>query len=354
MGQATLDAPRALALPVMPQGGVPEWAMIARVGSWAGHPLGPERITPEHLRSALEHFRRHYREHGADLPVDYHHASVLAAYGRVERAPAAGWIREVDLRAGDTELWAQVMWTGEAAGAIAARQFRYLSPVLRFGTPDRVTGEGVPMLVHSVALTNTPFLTELPALNEQALCGAPADTSSEGGAAMPIVEQMAAALGRPAEELLQELGLESAEDGRVAQALVANAARARELETQLARVGVLVGALGVPEGADAETMLNAVEALKNEGRRTEAEQLVDAAVERGRIPPAQRAYFLNCALGDLEGTRQCLESLSAVLSPHGAGMPVGEAAHRRELTDAERSVCRQLGLSEEAFLAAER
>ena len=56
--------------------GAPEWVMLARAGAWLGHPATPEVITPERLRSALDYFERHYAAHGADLVVDYHHASV--------------------------------------------------------------------------------------------------------------------------------------------------------------------------------------------------------------------------------------------------------------------------------------
>jgi phage I-like protein len=372
-----------LALPVLPAGEVPEWVMVARVGRWEGHPVGLEHVTPAHLRSALDYFERHYRAHGAELPVDYHHASVLAASGLVDKAPAAGWIRQMDLRADDTQLWARVLWTAEAAQAIAARQFRCLSPVLRFGAPDRVTAQPVAMLVHSVALTNTPFLTELPALNESACAGASvkddagadagaapvanlvagasrsgarpdaAPTDEEGGGAMPILAQMAAALGRPCDELQQELGLESAEDVRVAEGLVACAARSREVETRLAACEAVARALGLPDAADAQAVLNAVGSLVEDRRSREAAQLVDGAVAAGKVPPAQRGYLLGCALADMEGTRRYLDGLAPLLVPCSPATGLAKAGGRRSLTDAERSVCRQLGLSEEAFLAAD-
>jgi len=348
------DACGVCSLPVLPAGEVPEWVMVARVGRWEGHPAGLEHVTPAHLRSALDYFERHYRAHGAELPVDYHHASVLAASGLVDRAPAAGWIRQMDLRADDTQLWARVLWTAEAAQAIAARQFRCLSPVLRFGAPDRVTAQPVAMLVHSVALTNTPFLTELPALNENVALGAPDSALTQEGGAMPILAQMAAALGRPCDELQQELGLESAEDVRVAEGLVACAARSREVETRLAACEAVARALGLPDAADAQAVLNAVGALVEDRRSREAAQLVDGAVAAGKVPPAQRGYLLGCALADMEGTRRYLDGLAPllVLCSPAAALSLSKG-RGRGLTDAERSVCRQLGLSEESFLAAD-
>jgi phage I-like protein len=157
-------------IPETGSGEVPEWVMIARTGRWMGHPQGPEVITPAHLESALDAFNRDYAANGADLVIDYHHASAVVPMG-AERAPAAGWIRQLELRNSGAEIWGRVMWTAEAARAIAAREFRYLSPVVRLGAPDRVSAQPVPMQIHSVALTNTPFMTELQALNSQPTAG---------------------------------------------------------------------------------------------------------------------------------------------------------------------------------------
>jgi phage I-like protein len=143
---ARLDPPGAQA---------PLWVMVLRTGAWLGHPTAPEVVTPEHLHAALDSFARHYQSHGADLVIDYHHGSVLAARTGA-KAPAAGWIRAMELRNDGTELWGRVLWTAEAAAAIGRREFRYLSPVLRFGWPDRVTGKPIALQIHSVALTNTP------------------------------------------------------------------------------------------------------------------------------------------------------------------------------------------------------
>ncbi len=382
----------AAAVP-LPEGQVPEWVMIARTGRWEGHPQGPELIGPEHLGAALDYFRRHYQAHGADLPIDYHHASVLASQGRLAKAPAAGWIRELELRADGSELWGRVLWTSEALADVAARRFRYLSPVFLFGSPDRVSGEPVPMLIHSVALTNTPFLTELRALNEQGaveagpqLAAAGVLFDPQGGEAMPILAQMATVLGVEADKLRSELALDSAEDKAVAQALVAHAARLRELDSRLAAQSEITNALGVPADADAaairhalvtlkasmlapvlaavrarlglpedaqeEAVLNAIEALQQERAGREAAQLVDGAIGAGRIPPSQRAFFLACARQDLESTGRCLNALPPMMAGHSAPALRHAPATQRELTQAELSVCRQLGLSAEAFLKA--
>jgi phage I-like protein len=194
---------------------------------------------------------------------------------------------------------------------------------------------------------------------------------------------MAAVLGKPQEELLCALGIESADDKCVAERLLAHAARLREQESRQAAGPLVANALGLPENADAEAMrdavlalraaapalaslrqrlgladaagpdavLNAVDALCEERDGREAAHLVDAAIQAGRVPPSQRAFFLACARQDPAAARECLNSLPPLMTPvPSVGARCAPAA--RDLTDTERSICRQLAVSAEAFLAA--
>ena len=380
-------APGTVATPLPSGPQAPGWIMLARTGTWLGHPAAPEVITPDRLVSAMRYFDLHHAAHGADVVIDYHHASVVAPQGGM-RAPAAGWIQEMELRAGDTELWGRVLWTAEAACAIARRSYRYVSPVLRFGRPDRVTGEPVAMYVHSVALTNTPFLTELQALNQSAATdGGAHAVSAEGGDDMSLLENLARALDQQPEQVASRLGLDAGEeDEAVALALMANAARATEpeaepeppaLSAQLANaLGVEPDAdatrvraaiirlkapgagleavraqLGVPHGAGHEDICNAIGALQESRRRGEAETLVDEAVAAGRIPPAHRDFYLREAELDIEAAREVINSL-AEWAPAPRGPRAAAAQEDDGLTDVERDVCRQLALSAETFLSA--
>jgi phage I-like protein len=90
--------------------------------------------------------------------VDYEHQTL---YG--DKAPASGWIRHPDgLRVEGEKLYAKIEWTDEAKKTIKKEQYRYLSPVLVPHATDATSGEDIGCLLHSVALTNTPFFTELP------------------------------------------------------------------------------------------------------------------------------------------------------------------------------------------------
>jgi len=381
-------AARAAPLPLSGQArgpaDVPDQVMLARVGTWLGHPRAVEIVDAERLRSARDYFERHYAAHGADLVIDYHHASARPAPGGPS-APAAGWISAMELRAGGEELWGRVQWTTQAANQIAERQYRYLSPVLRFGAPDRVSGEPVPMYIHSVALTNTPFLTELESLNEARAMDGEGESNStpEGGERMSLLEGIAEALDLEPEQVASRLGLQNAisgadepgnTDGTVAEAILALADRQLPVspavanalgvapdadETQVrasiirlkapgAGLEAVRRALGLDGEAAEADVLNAIGELRESRRRDEAARLVDEAVEAGRIPPAHREFYLREALGDLAAAREVINSLPVLT----ARSPQPGRAAGRDLTEDERAVCRQLDLSAEQFLEA--
>lgn len=93
-----------------------------------------------------------------DLPIDWEHATQHRA-SKGESAPAAGWIKQLELRNG--ALWGLVDWTPRASAQVINREYRFLSPVFDFD-PDTTR---IARLV-SAGLTNKPnFL--LTALNHE-------------------------------------------------------------------------------------------------------------------------------------------------------------------------------------------
>jgi len=93
-----------------------------------------------------------------DLPIDWEHATQHRAT-KGEDAPAAGWIKQLEIR--DGALWGFVDWTPRASAQVINREYRFLSPVFDFD-PDTTR---IARLV-SAGLTNKPnFL--LTALNQE-------------------------------------------------------------------------------------------------------------------------------------------------------------------------------------------
>jgi phage I-like protein len=89
------------------------------------------------------------------IPIDDDHQIDLAEKNG-QPAIAAGWIKGMEARADG--IWALAEWTARAREMIAAREFRYLSPVFTHA-PD-----GAVSKVLRAALTNNPNLDQLAAL----------------------------------------------------------------------------------------------------------------------------------------------------------------------------------------------
>jgi hypothetical protein len=124
------------------------WVHVAYSGTWEGHSEGAFTLD----RAAFESCIRAFEEQSNPIPVDYEHASVRD----VAKAPAAGWVQKLELRGDD--LWALVEWTKTAAEEIRSGAYRFSSGVFVFDKPDRKSGAPVACCIHSVALTNTPFV----------------------------------------------------------------------------------------------------------------------------------------------------------------------------------------------------
>lgn len=102
---------------------------------------------------------------GDDLVIDYEHQTIQAK-ANGQPAPAAGWFRSLKWRDGQGVFAANVRWTDKARAMIAAREYRYISPVFTFDTD---TGEV--QRVVGLGLTNTPALSGLTDLAALAVNG---------------------------------------------------------------------------------------------------------------------------------------------------------------------------------------
>lgn len=81
----------------------------------------------------------------------------------IQPAPAAGWFKRMEWREGIGLFATDVRWTDKAKVMIAAREYRYISPVFHYG-PD-----GDVLNLIGLGLTNTPALDGLTDLASIAL-----------------------------------------------------------------------------------------------------------------------------------------------------------------------------------------
>jgi phage I-like protein len=267
------------------------WIQVSKLGEWKGHAAGEFSLEAEHHDSAVSQFGRTAN----DLVLDYEHQSV--SFLPVE-APAAGWISELRVE-DDGALMARVKFTDKAAQYIRSDEYRYTSPVWLFDVPDRENGSPILAELHSVALTNVPFLDGMQpvALSRLTKKEMIMSTTKTRKNATPAGEQALAELqtllGLGSEEELaawvsQNSGalesMASGEGGGEAEMVRAELTRARrDLETKTAALSIAI---------DEKTSLAAeVSAL----RESEARRLVDEAIKEGRASAGQLDALLTLA-----------------------------------------------------------
>ncbi|MBN1839769.1 MAG: hypothetical protein JW802_06975 [Campylobacterales bacterium] len=130
------------------------WLKIGVSGKWEGHSNG----TFELNQATFDQMVSNFEKSGVDIVCDYEHQTL---YGN--RAPASGWIKKtpMSLKSENGELFAKIEWTDSAKAYIESKEYRYLSPVFAPNTTSQVDGTNIGWTLHSVALTNKPFLQEL-------------------------------------------------------------------------------------------------------------------------------------------------------------------------------------------------
>lgn len=135
-------------------GKAPEWIHLIPAGQVVGRD-GREWVndSPQLVLAA-------FAARGVDLPLDLEHSTELKAT-QGEPAPAVGWIKDLQARAG--EIWGRVEWTEDGRNAVESKSYRYVSPVFLF---ERESKRVVSLT--SAGLTNRPNLF-LHALNKQEL-----------------------------------------------------------------------------------------------------------------------------------------------------------------------------------------
>jgi len=113
-----------------------------------------------------------FDEQGIDLPIDYEHQTLGGTYSSPSgQAPAAGWIKRLFAESG-VGLMAEIEWTPQGRERLAAKEYRYLSPVAIIRKTDRKL-----VALHSAALTNKPAIVGMEPIVHRA--GWPGDASSD-------------------------------------------------------------------------------------------------------------------------------------------------------------------------------
>lgn len=290
--------------------------------------------------SSLESMKRQIAQRGVDLVVDYEHQTLSG-----ERAPAAGWVKELLLE--DGQIKARVEWTPPARQYLENKEYRYLSPVVNVRESDRkVTG------LHSLALTNTPAIEGMaPIVNSLTfeggntnmeelikklaeLFGMGEDTTEE-----QLTEQLKACLAE--NKALKAGGQEPSAEA----AVIANKAVCELLGLKAgaptadvsAKIMELKGGAGLAEE---------VKSLKAKLADREADEAVTLALKAGKISPAQRDWAKGYALADPKGF-EAFVAVAPQAVPMGEFLPDDSTVSlkRDTLDEATILACKLAGVS---------
>lgn len=325
-------------------GGVEVWLQLMPAGRVHGRDgRGPfiagDEVAMKRIVAATE-----TRAGSTEIVIDYDHQTVFSAVPGVGgRAPAAGWIRELQVR--PDGIWGRVRWTEAAAAAIKAEEYRYLSPVFLH---DK---SGAVRCLLSAALTNTPNFDLAGAVAARAL---PPETD-----------------GEPMKGVAKALGL--SEDATEEQILVAVAAVLADRAT-LAEVAEAAGKTGASGGDIVAAVQSAVStrvdpakyvpidqhvavqtqlaALQRDTATARATAAVEAAMVAGKVAPASKDWATSYAAQDPAGFAGFVASAPTIVDPAGRGAARGDPAKPGTLDDGELAVCRTLGITVEEFLKA--
>jgi len=261
-------------------------------------PKGDFVVDEESLKSIINDFEGKKN----DIVIDYEHQTLADP---PVAAPAAGWIKKL-INKGRDGLWAVVEWTEKARQMIAAREYKYISPVFL----KRVSDNKVLKLINA-ALTNLPNIDGMVPLVNKAT-----KIEKEEG---------------HMKELLKTLGLP--EDAKEEEAILA-VNKLKESSAQKPAVSkAVLDALGLKENAaesevigtimamkqshsTVEQLTSELTAIKNKLAEKEANDAVEKAMQEGKITPAQKDWAMDYAKRDLAGF-QVFVSKATVVIPQG-------------------------------------
>lgn len=132
---------------------VPSTVQVLRVGQFNHPKYGFFEITTAVLGEMKANFDLNIR--GIDMSFDYFHDS---------DREASAWVKSLELREDNTELWAEVEWTPKAHQRLSERELRYFSPDFAFKWTDPEKAVDYKNVLFGGALTNRPFVKEMKAI----------------------------------------------------------------------------------------------------------------------------------------------------------------------------------------------
>lgn len=302
-------------------------ARDGRPGNIRGCKARAWRLTAEDAAALIAR----WKQQSTALVVDYEHQTQHAA-ANGQPAPAAGWITSLEWEDG-RGLYASVTWTDKARDHIRAGEYRYISPVFSF---DRESG--AIFRLHSAALTNTPALDGMDAASATLV------TNKEPHSMNSIL----AALGLPetadeAAALAALTALKNEKDSALA------AARAEPDPQKYVAMSTFSSLQ-----QEAASLRAELDKMKAEANAAALAGEIEAALKDGRLTAATKSWAEELAQKNPDTLKTFLKSqppLEALTRTQTGGKPPAGSTPAA-LSEEERYVCSQLGISPEDYTKA--
>lgn len=273
----------------------------------------------------------------ADFNFDYNHGVIKDGEGK-----ASGWASPANLIVLDDGIYAdQVEWTETAAAAIAAREYRYVSPLF---VATKAAQGGDVIHLKNCALVNVGAI-DLPAI-AAGLSGEDED--------MDELSAIAAALGLAASATVEEIAAAIEELKKPKPADISAIAVAAGLAGDATIEQVAAGVAALRAGSADMVPASVAEGLKEQVAVLQRDRLgreVDGLVAAGIVIPAKRGETLEWFVKDEVAARAFFKDMPAMIEP-GAALNRKTSTKVEQLTPEQVAAAAQLGLSEADMIAA--
>lgn len=279
------------------------------------------------------------------LPIDFAHG-LDGLNGADSRA--AGWITGLSVES--KRIMASVEWSSAGEEALKGRVYRFISPTFTRHPVTREVG-----LILRAALTNNPALPEL----------AMVASTQENNTMPQWLKDLAAKLGMPDEtdegKITAAAGAAIDQVTHAASIVTAAGLTGPLTETAATAIATKITAsatLGEPDPAKfvpiaaVQTLQTNLAALTAQVQGDTAEQLVTAAMQAGKLPPALKDWGLSLAKSDRAGFETFCASATPIIDGK-AVTPAGDPTKvdPNVLSTDEKVMCSKMHITEEAFLA---
>jgi len=303
----------------LPLAAAPEWLQLLPAGPHIEGRDGREWNLPDAQALVAAQNRL-----GHALVLDWEHASER----EFERAPAAGWIEELQAR-GDGTLWGRMKWTPQGEDDVRTGAYRYISPVFTF---EKLTRRIVQL--RGAGLVHEPNLP-LAALNRAAQ--SPETTSMD---LSKVYSALGLVGGANEEQILAAVNKLQAD----VQTAV-NKAEQPDLARYVPRADY---DQVMARAANAE---RAVKTAKDEAVAAEAEALIVQAQKDGKIAPASAGFYrATCKTADgVERFKAFVAAAPAIVADVTEAFRGNPPPGDKKLGEDELAICRQMGLDPEDY-----